>query len=209
MILNLTKPVNDEMFTQLCQAVDDCIQKETSLRIYLNSPGGSVDSMIAIIDLINECHEAIELIGYGELTSAAFNIFFAAKCEKRLLPYTVGMAHFPSSELRIDARGKVIGDTYMLAGLKSVKDLKSLFLNLFKKLDFSKEELKLINDGKDVHFTHRQMTELLNGKRKPNSEGTGKIRGENRRISVILETEYDNNQSEEQSTEGSGHSKPI
>jgi ATP-dependent protease ClpP protease subunit len=186
------------MFTDLCRAVDDCIQKETSLRIYLNSPGGDVNSMIAIIDLINECQDAIELIGYGNLSSAAFNIFFAAKCKKQLLPYTDGMAHLPSSSLRVDARGKVIGDDYMLAGLKSVKDLKNLFFKLFKELSFTPEELKLINDGKDVYFTHKQMLELLYGKRKPNSRGTGKTRGENRRVSIIFETEHDNNEGKEQ-----------
>lgn len=209
MILNLTKTVNDEMFTDLCRAVDDCIQKETSLRIYLNSPGGSVDSMIAIIDLINECHEAIELIGYGSLSSAAFNIFFAAKCKKQLLPYTEGMAHLPSSELRIDARGKVIGDDGMLACLKSVKDLKNLFFKLFKELNFTPEELKLINDGKDVYFNHKQMLELLNGKRKLNSKGTGKTRGENRRVSIILETESDSNNQEGGQSKGGRRSKPL
>lgn len=192
MILNLTKTVNDEMFTQLCQAIDDCIQKETSLRIYLNSPGGSVDSMLAIIDLINECKDAVEVIGYGELMSAAFNLFFAIECKKKLLPHTRGMAHLPYTQFDVDSTGKISGDA-AIASLKGLKDLKPLFMNMFKKLDFTKEELETITNGKDVYFDYKQMLDLLNGKRKLNSKRTGKTRGEDRGVSIIFETESNSN----------------
>ena len=48
----------------------------------------------AIIDIINQNADITELIAYGEICSAGFDIFFKTQCRKAILENTIGMAHF-------------------------------------------------------------------------------------------------------------------
>lgn len=193
MIINLNGEVNNKMFNSLLEALNYCIRENDALRIYLNSFGGNLADMEAIISLINEGKDFIELVGYGELMSAAFIIFFSAECEKSLLPNTVGMMHYPYTYVDIDARGKHKPNPSNSFNFSSLQEIKASIHRFIKTVEFSDTEVKLITNGGDAYFTHKRMKELLNGKGKSNSKGARKVRGKNNGISDVSETESNSN----------------
>lgn len=193
MILNLNRDVDDRMFNILTEAVSTCIEKNDPLRIYLRSNGGDLSTCTAIVSLINECKEFIELIGYGELYSAGFIIFFEAECEKSILANTVGMIHYPYSSVLTDARGKNKKDE--IVHLNQLKESKKDFDRFLKSIDFTEKEYNEVLTGGDVYFLYSRMKELLNGKRKHNITRTRKVRGKSGGVSDVSEAKHDNNKS--------------
>ena len=74
---------------------------EQPIKIFINSPGGSVYDGFAIYDLIRFIRPAVKMISAGLSASAATVIMLAAKKEDRLaLPNSRIMIHQPSMQFR-------------------------------------------------------------------------------------------------------------
>ncbi len=69
--------------------------------VYINSPGGDVDSGFAIYDMIRFVNSPVTMIGMGLVASAAALIFLAVPAERRLaLPDSTYLIHQPLSQLK-------------------------------------------------------------------------------------------------------------
>ncbi len=69
--------------------------------VYINSPGGDVDSGFAIYDMIRFVSSPVTVIGMGLVASAAALIFLAVPPERRLgFPDSTYLIHQPLSQLK-------------------------------------------------------------------------------------------------------------
>lgn len=150
-----------EMLEKLVSSINTLNEKETLL-IYLNSEGGSVDQMEAIIDLINENQDRIKMTAFGEISSAAFNIFFRSKCEREILPQTIAIAHFTGVKINKITdkhyRDSLSGPFY----IRWSEGYLEFCLKIYKKLGFSDKELVKVSKGEDLYFLTDRLLEFLN-----------------------------------------------
>ena len=72
------KEVNEDLLV----SISESISNNDNVKIYLNSTGGSEWCSGAIVDIINNNKDKVELIGFGYLLSAAFHIMVESKCKK-------------------------------------------------------------------------------------------------------------------------------
>lgn len=69
--------------------------------VYINSPGGDVDSGFAIYDMARFVSSPVTMIGMGLVASAAALIYLAVPAERRLaLPDSTYLIHQPLSQLK-------------------------------------------------------------------------------------------------------------
>jgi ATP-dependent Clp protease protease subunit len=72
------------------------VENDDPIRIFINSPGGHVESGDSIHDMIRFIKPQVKIIGTGWVASAGAHIYLAAKKENRLcLPNTRFLIHQP------------------------------------------------------------------------------------------------------------------
>ena len=87
-------------------------ENDEPIRVFINSPGGHVESGDTIHDMIRFCGPMVKVIGTGWVASAGASIFLGAEKKNRLcLPNTRFMLHQPAgssrgqaSDIQIDAQ---------------------------------------------------------------------------------------------------------
>jgi len=106
-------PITQELAQKVCtQLVALAAANDDDIRIYVNSPGGHVESGDSIHDMIKFIKPKVWMIGTGWVASAGALIFVAAPKEQRIcLPNTRFLLHQPSggtrgmaSDIEIQAR---------------------------------------------------------------------------------------------------------
>ena len=106
-------PINQELAQKVCtQLVALAAASDEDIRIYVNSPGGHVESGDSIHDMIKFIKPKVWMIGTGWVASAGALIYAAAPKERRIcLPNTRFLLHQPSggtrgmaSDIEIQAR---------------------------------------------------------------------------------------------------------
>ena len=106
-------PINQELAQKVCsQLVALAAASDDDIRIYVNSPGGHVESGDSIHDMIKFIKPKVWMIGTGWVASAGALIYVAAPKERRIcLPNTRFLLHQPSggtrgmaSDIEIQAR---------------------------------------------------------------------------------------------------------
>ena len=76
-------------------------ESQEPVYVYINSPGGDVDSGFAIYDMIRFISSPVTVIGMGLVASAAALIFLSVPLERRLgFPDSTYLIHQPLSKLR-------------------------------------------------------------------------------------------------------------
>ncbi|WNN12348.1 ATP-dependent Clp protease proteolytic subunit [Chryseobacterium phage MA9V-2] len=134
------------------------------IKIMMCSEGGELYVMQALLDVIDQYHGSgisIELIGYGELDSSAFEFFIRADCFKRLLPHTLGMFHAGSILMNRNDYGKAA-----YSSGKAIEDrAEQYYMPEIEKLmadcEFTVAEATAIREGNDVYFQHDRFQEIL------------------------------------------------
>jgi ATP-dependent Clp protease protease subunit len=105
--------INDKVArTVTAQLLALSAENAEPIRMFINSPGGHVESGDTIFDLIRFTRAPVKVIGTGWVASAGALIFIAAKKENRfVLPNTRFMLHQPSggamgkaSDIAIEAK---------------------------------------------------------------------------------------------------------
>ena len=105
--------ITQELAQKVCsQLVALAAASDEDIRIYVNSPGGHVESGDSVHDMIKFIKPKVWMIGTGWVASAGALIFVAAPRERRLcLPNTRFLLHQPSggtrgmaSDIEIQAR---------------------------------------------------------------------------------------------------------
>ncbi len=103
--LLLTGEINMEMADKLIKdlLVLDAENQEP-IKIYINSPGGDVNSGFAIYDMIRFLSSPVILIGMGLVASAASLVLLAVPAERRVgLANSSYLIHQPLSEMKGNA----------------------------------------------------------------------------------------------------------
>jgi len=164
MILNIKEAICKETVDKITIAINN-LQPKEKLFIYFSSEGGDVDSGEAIISIINNNVDLIELAGYGDIMSCGFDIFFRSKCNRILLPGVIGMYHqgtitvtMNESEKIHQTRDKADKEWASLQKIQTIK-----LCNLLKMTD---KEINQIKRGRDVYFQYPRMLDFLNTKQK-------------------------------------------
>jgi ATP-dependent Clp protease protease subunit len=105
--------INDKVARAItAQLVALSSDSDKPIRMFINSPGGHVESGDTIFDIIRFVRAPVQVIGTGWVASAGALIFIAAKKENRFcLPNTRFMLHQPSggtmgkaSDIAIEAK---------------------------------------------------------------------------------------------------------
>jgi len=163
MVLTLNGEINHNMLNRLANYVNLAQKDNVKLNIYLDSSGGEVSVYSAMADIINNNYENIHLVGYGQLMSAAFYLFFDVKCTKELLPFTTGMTHYSSVDVTINTTGSPVKNGADDLIVKEMKISKTDLVSFHKDIGLNSKEIKQFTQGKDVYFSYKRMKELLNG----------------------------------------------
>lgn len=162
MVIDISGEISQEAFGNLIRAYDS-LQNDDILRIYINSTGGDPSFADAILDFI-ENNKVVEIIAYGKIYSAAFDIFYKAKCPKRIVNGIMGMAHLS----RIEMANFTVTDNEEISQASNYKNWwnqdKLNRLKFYEEIGMTKKELSKIKKGEDVYFQHERLLELLNGK---------------------------------------------
>ncbi len=103
--LLLTGEINKEMADRL---IKDLLvleaESQDPVKLYINSPGGDVDSGFAIYDMIRFVSCPVTIIGMGLVASAAALVLLAVPVERRIgLPNSSYLIHQPLSEMKGNA----------------------------------------------------------------------------------------------------------
>lgn len=103
--LLLTGEINKEMADKL---IKDLLvleaESQEPVKLYINSPGGDVDSGFAIYDMIRFVSCPVTIIGMGLVASAAALVLLAVPLERRIgLPNSSYLIHQPLSEMKGNA----------------------------------------------------------------------------------------------------------
>lgn len=105
--------INDKIARAVtAQLVALSAESDKPIRMFINSPGGHVESGDTIFDIIRFVRAPVQVVGTGWVASAGALIFVAAKKENRFaLPNTRFMLHQPSggamgraSDIAIEAK---------------------------------------------------------------------------------------------------------
>ena len=79
-------------------------ESQEPVKLYINSPGGDVDSGFAIYDMIRFVSCPVTIIGMGLVASAAALVLLAVPLERRIgLPNSSYLIHQPLSEMKGNA----------------------------------------------------------------------------------------------------------
>ncbi|MBB4121445.1 ATP-dependent Clp protease proteolytic subunit [Martelella radicis] len=106
-------PITQELAQRVCsQLVAMAAVSDEDIRVFVNSPGGHVESGDSIHDMIKFIKPKVIMIGSGWVASAGALIYAAAPAEQRIcLPNTRFLLHQPSggtrgpaSDIEIQAR---------------------------------------------------------------------------------------------------------
>lgn len=158
-IFSLSDDIDKNSFEKLIKAYNDLEEGDT-VSIYLNSPGGDPGYAEAIIDAINENCDRTFLIAHGDICSAAFTIFYHSICERKILPGTSGMAHFVRVPIVIVKDDKSLNEWSEYSRKWSKEDFKKQ-VDFFSSIGFSKAEIKMLQNNKDVYFNETRLRTFL------------------------------------------------
>lgn len=114
-----------------------------------------------ILDILEQFGFNTEIVGFGRICSTAFDLFFSAKCEKRLLDGTVGMYHQAVTKVDMNERWRLVYKEDEAKKPWMRKHMGSISTALCDKLGFTVKDKKKINRGDDVWFQPGQMKQFL------------------------------------------------
>jgi ATP-dependent protease ClpP protease subunit len=164
MILNINESIDKETVDKIAKAINE-LKPSEKLFIYFSSYGGEVACAEAIINIINQNIDLIEVVGYGSLMSCGFDIFFKIKCPRLLLPNTMGMCHQAKVSIEINESASPYGSSDKADKLW-MKLQAEQTLKFCEDLKMTPKEIGEIKRGKDVYFQYKRMQDFLKTQQK-------------------------------------------
>jgi len=160
MILKINEYISEGTLDKFIQSYNELDNKDI-LTVFFQSRGGCIDSAEAILELIKMYSKITILIGYGELCSCAFDLFFKATCKKTLIKGCIGMCHQSSVKVDINENGHLHGH--------EARALQNQIISFFKKqtdyigniVGLTDAEKSKIKKGIDLWIQPERMEELL------------------------------------------------
>lgn len=160
MILKLTGDINEEMLDKVIEAYND-LPEDGILYIYLRSRGGDFLFMQPILNIINLKANNTRLIGFCELGSCAFELFFRAACKKYLLNGCIGMYHQSTFPIETNERNKPHDAEDKIRYDYMENFARNNTMSLCDDLHFTKYEIERIDEGVDYWFSVDRMNEFM------------------------------------------------
>lgn len=170
MVYNFNEEINEEStqrFLNFVNGIPPLMEAENGkiikepLTLYLNSVGGFYDLSNVIVDVLNNYEGEVRLVGYGQLASCAFDLFFNTNVKRELMLGVYGMYHMASANITINEHGK----PHSSADSNTVERMKVINIertkSLMKKLKMTAKEQNIVLKGNDLYLTNERMNELL------------------------------------------------
>lgn len=156
----------DETIKGLIYEIEDItseFEEKDKLTLYFSSCGGNLNSLIMLVDYLNNLKIEIDIVIHGYIYSAGFFTIFLLK--KHNIVFTIsseGMLHkgymrIFTSEM-LDTNKKYSTDVVRVENLNKVN--KYFDDNVISKLNLTKKELDMYNLGYDVYFDSDRLKEL-------------------------------------------------
>lgn len=151
----------DEQNVQVFIGNFNTLDHTQPINVYLNSQGGHLSEGQILRDVLETNGHAITLIASGEISSAAFDVFFNSRVAvKRVLPDTFGMVHQGTYPAALHENGHPTSDLYDIYKNQAINSYKKNIL-ILKKLGLTEDELTRYKEGKNVYFSSKRLIQLL------------------------------------------------
>jgi ATP-dependent protease ClpP protease subunit len=144
--------------------LNDCNKSndgETILDFYIDSPGGSYSCYVVLKDAFENSDMTIRLIGAGDMSSAAFMLFyFCENVAKTLSNNVIGLVHTISTGLEDREMKKSKSHTSYVK--KHVDELNAKFIEDVKKNKIlSTAQIKALEAGEDVMLLREDLYKIM------------------------------------------------
>jgi hypothetical protein len=157
--INIKEAITNDTVDKLVSFFNE--HEKQNITILLNSAGGEVPAMDALLSLINKRANSITLLAYGEVSSAAFFLFFNAKCKKDIIGDCLGMFHLSYGSYDIDSRGRPVFKPDKASMLRSKNFTHNRTIELCKSLSMTRSQISKIEKGDDVWFQPDRLKQFL------------------------------------------------
>lgn len=143
----ITNQMAEEFVTELLCVGLDSDGTDNKFRIYMNSPGGSIDAGLMILDALHGLNKRVELVNIGSCSSMAAIILAAgaARGNRYIVPHGKTMIHQPLIHGYINKNTSNVKE--MADDLIETKD--KLFEILSQSTGKSIDELEKVTESKD------------------------------------------------------------
>jgi len=152
--------INHDFVNAVADLLNDSGSND-KIYIYLSSTGGAVAAERILLDMIENSESEIHLIIVAEIYSSAFSLFFLAKCNKKILPGTVGMIHTSSAPIDINHHGNPTYHEGVAWRKQLQREEKLETQKLIDLLELTETQKKKIMKGDDVFFLADEMQKFL------------------------------------------------
>src|SRR5210317_1803133 len=128
-----------------------------TLELYINTTGGDLYEMFALIDIMKNSYHNISTVGIGAVMSAGFLIFASGKQGERYIGKNAGSMNHQHS----DTMESKMHD--MRAQMKENQNCELRCLNILKEasgMTIQQVRNKFIKDPSDQYYTAKQMIDL-------------------------------------------------
>ena len=142
--------------------VDAVNSPDEIVNIFLYSEGGHVSVMEVMINIINQYPERFRLVGYSDLCSCAFEMYMRVKCQKSLVPGTIGMYHQTLSDITMNDRMKPVYAIDKANMHKKKNHFLPTTVEFMNQCEFTDKEKKRVKKGHDVYFQYDRFKEIEN-----------------------------------------------
>lgn len=164
MILKIDESIKDETVDKLVSFYNNFNPRNENEKaiIYFSSTGGDRACMEAMINMINIYGFHTILIGYRNLFSCGFELFYTVKCHQKIvLGECMGMYHQCSLDVRLNEFLKPEYKSDKAKLIYMEKSMRQITEDFCKELKFTDKEVRKIRKGDDVYFQPDRMKEFL------------------------------------------------
>lgn len=162
---------SSENYTHLLNYIN-CLNKNDTLRIYIDSEGGDIFTTLALLRAMRETRAHTHVIVVGQCSSSATLILLAAKTYE-IEPHSMFMFHNYSGERF--GKGGELYDNIVFERMWSENLLKTVYCGFL-----SEDEITQILNNKDIWMTRDEVVKRLNNRNVPQAR-------EEEKESVILQ----------------------
>ena len=146
----------------------NCLPEDGELDIYLSSTGGLVAAEKMLLDIIENRKKQIGIFCTALLHSAAFSLFFNAKCYRKIVPGIVGMYHSATLPINLNHHGNPAYHDGAAYKKLLMTDDKVEAEYMCDYLEMTPLQKKKVMGGYDVFFTTEEMQKFLEISNKKN-----------------------------------------
>jgi ATP-dependent protease ClpP protease subunit len=160
--INFEGEINEESFNQFLSNMEEAEGSE-SIEFWISSSGGDLHISEAMLDILHRTPN-VELIAYGDLSSAAFILFAQFKGEKRILPYAQSLIHVGTYGINVRSNGMLCKYQTQVQEYRKKLDDK-FFEEVVSTWFLTKEQETDYLEGKDVFLPNEQIQLIIDSQK--------------------------------------------